>query len=137
MEFWEELTPPERDLIERFRKLMFEAKLRRGITTDMQEAILWKGKVVPADHLTVTMWLHKYPDARTIGKDHVGGFEIVTSFIPVPVGWHRSFPDYSRPRYFETMVWCKSHEWNKQQYETLEEAQQGHAAMVAALRGPQ
>ena len=68
---------------------------------------------------------------RVVGRTIVGGSEVSTVFLGIDHGFTSSGP----PILFETMVFGGKHDDYTMRYATWEEAEKGHAEVVAMVRG--
>ena len=102
-------------------------------------------KVVPIhDVMQWARWFEaaRRSDLTRVGRDEVGGFLVSTIFLGLDHGFVPV--DEPRPILFETMVFQMSPDpkdrsgWSNPEmtdrYATLEEAEAGHAAIVASLK---
>jgi hypothetical protein len=81
----------------------------------------------PMDLMT---WAAVFENAeRHVGNDHLGDMHISTVWL----GLDHSFGD-GPPLIFETMVFGGPHDEYTERYSTEEEAKEGHARVVAALK---
>lgn len=85
---------------------------------------------VPVDDLRrVELGMQDYAKRR-VAKDVVGGAEVSTVFLGLD---HRMFGD-GPPLLFETMIFGGECDELQRRYETWDEAEHGHARIVARLR---
>ncbi|MGH9903932.1 MAG: hypothetical protein ACRD68_19145 [Pyrinomonadaceae bacterium] len=83
-------------------------------------------KVIPCTE--VGQWGHWFMNAeRHVGRTEVGPYVVSTVFV----GLDYSFGESERPLVFETMVFEDKEEVEREFYATWEEAEAGHARMVA------
>lgn len=84
----------------------------------------------------VEEWAQMFEDSdrRRVGLDEVGDASVSTVFLGIDHNY-ASFP--STPILFETMIFGGPYSDFQARYRTYDEAEAGHAAIVAALRAGQ
>lgn len=89
---------------------------------------------VPVDLLTWGRWLEENGARRIVRQDRFpDGVRVSTVFIGLDHNW-----DPAGPRHiFETMVFGGAHDQAQERYATWAQAEAGHAAMLARVRGPE
>ena len=86
--------------------------------------------VVEEDVLAWGRWFETANDERRVDETSVGDVRISTVFL----GADYNFTPGGLPLVFETMVFGGPHEGYTDRYTTWDEAEAGHARIVAALR---
>jgi hypothetical protein len=76
-------------------------------------------------------WARKFEVVdRHVAQDEVGGIRISTVFLGID---HNHFAG-GKPLLFESMIFGGAHDGKQDRYSTWEEAEQGHAKMLALVR---
>lgn len=89
------------------------------------------GKTVPVDNMVSWGTWYETTDRR-VAKDTVGDSEVSTVFL----GLDHAYGD-GPPMLFETMVFGGKLDEEMERYSTLEQAQEGHKAMVQRVKDAQ
>jgi hypothetical protein len=79
------------------------------------------------DTLTWARWFED-ADNRRVAEDTIGEARVSTVFLGLDHGYHGT------PILFETMVFGGPFDGEQERYATYDEAEAGHAAMVARVR---
>ena len=91
--------------------------------------ILRDHEAVPCDIMMWAKWLEDHRTKRRVAQDKIGEVRISTVFL----GLDHSFGN-GQPLIFETMVFGGPLDQEEVRYSTWEEAERGHAVMVARVR---
>lgn len=98
----------------------------------MTDKYILDGKTpVPADLMTWARWMEDNLTTRHVANEKVGGDTRVSTVF---LGLDHSFGDDGPPVLFETMVFGGPLDEEQARYHTWEEAEAGHAAMMARVR---
>ena len=97
-----------------------------------QKFILDGHKVVPADLMTWAKWFETAGTSRIVAKTNVGDVpDSEASISTVFLGIDHNFSDSGPPLLFETLVFGGKHADHMERYSTWDEAEKGHARIVA------
>jgi hypothetical protein len=91
--------------------------------------ILVNGQPVPEpDTRKWGTWMEKARQERVVSQTMVGDVKVSTVFLGLDHGWNEA-----RPLIYETMVFGGPLDEEQERYSTREEAEAGHAAMIARV----
>ena len=95
-----------------------------------QEYYILDGKtVVPTDMMTWARWFQEARTKRVVAKTQTGDATVSTVFV----GLEHRFSSEGPPLIFETLVFGGPYDGEMTRYSTWDEAERGHAAMLAKI----
>ena len=96
----------------------------------MSDKYILDGKT-PVECDDLIKWAKWFETAkRHVAQDDIGGVSVSTVFLGIDHAWGSG-----RPVLFETMIFGGPLDQKQERYSTWEEAEAGHAEMVALVRG--